>query len=383
MTRRLALLLVATALVRLVPILVADRVTADVLRYQKVATHVLDVSWNPYEAPRLYPYPPVWVVVEVLALWLSRHLDWSFAVLVKLPVLLADLGLVALLARMGASRGLGMRAAWLFALHPVSILVTGFHGQFDAAALLCLLLAVFWLEARRFDLSALALAGGIALKSFPVLLLPFFLLSLAGIRARLRYAALATLPVAALLLPFAIDNASALRRELLGYGGVADFGWIGLVRGVRWLLTGVLARSEAAHWPTLVPLAKAAFLAAFALLLALVAARRLRLSLDAVALAVFLAFLTFYGALSAQYLIWVVPFGLLVPDRYAVLHALASTLALLGFYPFLAPGVLFEATGPTPGAGVVWALGTGALLAASAVWFGVSVARGRQAALLS
>jgi Gpi18-like mannosyltransferase len=383
MTHRLALVLLVAALVRLVPILVTDRVTADVLRYHKVATHALDVSWNPYEAPRLYPYPPVWVVVEAGALGLARQFDWNFAVLVKLPVLLADLGLVALLARMGAARGLGLRAAWLFALHPVSLLVTGFHGQFDAVALLCLLLAAFWLEARRFDLSALALAGGIALKSFPVLLLPFFLLSLAGNRARLRYVALATLPVLALLLPFALDNAPALRRELLGYGGVADFGWIGFVRGVRWLLTGVLARSEAAHWPTLVPLAKAAFLAVFALLLALVAARRLRLSLDAMALIVFLAFLTFYGALSAQYLLWVVPFGVLVPDRYAVLHAVASTLALLGFYPFLAPGVLFEAAGPIPGAGVVWALGTGALLVASALWLTVSAARGRQAAIVA
>jgi hypothetical protein len=116
-------------------------------------------------------------------------------------------------------------------------------------------------------------------------------------------------------------------------------------------------------------------------LLAFVASRRLRFSLDAVALVVFLAFLTFYGAVSAQYLLWVVPFGLLVPDRYAVLHAAASTMALLGFYSFLAPGVLFDATGPSSGAGVVWALGTGAVLAASMAWLVATVARGRRAAL--
>jgi Glycosyltransferase family 87 len=382
MTRSWALVLLVAALVRLVPIFTADRVTADVLRYRKVAAHVLDVSWNPYEAPRLYPYPPVWVAVETGAEWLSRRWGFRFAVLVKLPVLLADLGLVALLARMGAGRGLGMLPAWLYALHPVSILVTGFHGQFDAAALLCVLLAVHWLEAGRTLRSALALALGIALKSFPVLLLPFFLLAVTGTRARLRFLALATLPVAALLAPFALDDAAALRRELLGYGGVADFGWIGFVRAVRWLVTGVLARSEAPHWPTLVPFAKAGFLLAFAVLLVLVAARRLRFSLDTAALAVFLAFLAFYGAVSAQYLLWVVPFGVLVPDRYAALHAAASTVALLGFYAFLAPGVLFDAAGPAPGAGVLWALGTGAVLAASVAWLGVTVARGRSASLL-
>ena len=382
MTRSWALVLLAAALLRLVPILTADRVTADVLRYHKVAAHVLDVSWNPYEAPRLYPYPPVWIAFEAGAEWLSRRFGWSFAVLVKLPVLLADLGLVALLARMGAGRGLGLWPAWLYALHPVSILVTGFHGQFDAMALLCVLLAVYWLEAERPDRSALALAFAIALKSFPVLLLPFFLLSIQGSRARLRFLALATLPVVALLAPFAVADAPALRRELLGYGGVADFGWIGFVRAVGWLQSGVLARSEAVHWPILVPLAKTGFLLAFALLLALVGARRLRLALDTAALAVFLAFLAFYGAVSAQYLLWVVPFGMLVPDRHAALHAAASTIALLGFYAFLAPGVLFDAASPAPGAGVLWAVGTGAVLAASVAWLAVTVARGRRVALV-
>jgi hypothetical protein len=382
MTRPLALVLLAAASVRLVPIFTADRVTADVLRYRKVAAHVLDVSWNPYEAPRLYPYPPVWIAVEAGAEWLSRRSGLSFAVVVKLPVLAADLGLVALLFRMGAGRGLGALSAWLYALHPVSILVTGFHGQFDAAALLCVLLAVFWLEGAHVDRSALALAGGIALKSFPVLLLPFFLLAVTGGRARFRFLALATLPVVALLVPFAIADGAALRRELLGYGGVADFGWIGFVRAVEWLQSGVLARSEAPHWPTLVPLAKAGFLGAFALLFALVAARWLRFSLDIAALAVFLVFLTLYGAVSAQYLLWVVPFGVLVPDRYAMLHAAGSTMALLGFYPFLAPGVLFDAAGPSPGAGVLWALGTAAVLVASLAWLAVTVARGRRAALL-
>ncbi|HSD30215.1 MAG TPA: hypothetical protein VLL75_23140 [Vicinamibacteria bacterium] len=377
----MALALGVAALVRLVPVFAADRVTADVLRYRKVATHVLDVSWNPYEAPRLYPYPPVWVAAEVASEWLARRTGASFAVLVKLPVVLADLGLVALLGWMGLRRGLGLLPAWLYALHPVSVLITGFHGQFDAAALLCVVLSVVFLEDGRLDRSALALAGGIALKSFPVLLLPFFLLAMAGARARLRFLALATLPVAALFVPFALDDAAAVWREVLGYGGVADFGWIGFVRALGWLATGRLARSEAAHWASLVAPAKAAFLLAIVALFGLVATRRLRLPLEAAALAVFLAFLTFYGLLSAQYLLWVVPFGLLVPDRYAALHGAASTVALLGFYPFLAPGVLFEARESAAAAGYVWAAGVGAVLLASAVWLAVIAARGRRAAL--
>ena len=116
---------------------------ADVLRYRSVAAHVLDVSWNPYLAPRLYPYPPVWVWVEAGCEWLARHSGLSFAVLVKLPVLAAEIAHRRVLARWGAERGGAARwAPWIYALHPVAVLVTGFHGQFDSLALLVVLLAV-------------------------------------------------------------------------------------------------------------------------------------------------------------------------------------------------------------------------------------------------
>ena len=55
--------LLALAL-RLVAVLATDRVVADVERYQRVAVHLLDVSWNPYETRRLYPYPPPWAAAE-------------------------------------------------------------------------------------------------------------------------------------------------------------------------------------------------------------------------------------------------------------------------------------------------------------------------------
>ena len=92
----------AALVVRLAAILLSDRVVADILRYRLVGAHVLDVSWNPYQAARLYPYPPVWVWVEAACEWLARHSGLSFAVLVKLPVLTAELAIVALLARWGS-----------------------------------------------------------------------------------------------------------------------------------------------------------------------------------------------------------------------------------------------------------------------------------------
>ena len=379
MSRRLGLVLAVALVVRLVPILAADRVVADVLRYQKAARHVLDVSWNPYLAPRLYPYPPLWIWIEAGSEWLARATGTSFAVVVKLPVLLADLGIVIVLARWAGDVRVAQRASWLFALHPVSILVTSFHGQFDSLMLFFVLLSLRFQQSERPDASALSLSAAIATKSFPVLLLPLFVVGPRPSRV-FRVVLLTTMPVLLMLVPYAVADLAALARELLGYGGIADFGWIGAWRAVRWLTTGSLARSEAAHWPASIPAAKALFLVAYLVGLWAIATRRLRWTPPQATLGAFLAFLAFYGAISAQYLLWPVPLGALLPSLWFGIYSAAATAALVGFYLFLAPGVL-TVGGPGPlgphGAGVAWACGAAAVLVASAGWLAALVRRGR------
>jgi hypothetical protein len=365
----------AALLVRLAAILLSDRIVADVLRYRRLAAHVLDVSWNPYLARQLYPYPPLWVWVEAGCEWLARHSGLSFAVLVKLPVLAAEIGIVVLLARWGSERGGAARwAPWIYALHPAAVLVSGFHGQFDSLALLMVLAAARASERGRHDAAALALAAGIALKSFPVLALPVLLLRVTGAAARVRFLALAIVPVAVLLFPYLVHDASAVARELFGYGGVADFGWIGARRGLRWVSGEALTRGEARFHGALIPAAKAAFLAAYAV----VVVRMARRERVAALLAVFVAFETFYGALSAQYLLWVIPLAALRPDRWLPIYTVFATLGLVGFYLFLAPGVLTPA-GALEGAGPPWVAGAVLTVAASASWL-VSILRKESAA---
>jgi hypothetical protein len=202
-------------------------------------------------------------------------------------------------------------------------------------------------------------------------------------RARLRYALLATVPVAAALLPYALHDLPAVRRELLGYRGVADFGWIGAVRGWSWLAGLGLARAEARHWPVLVEAGRCLFLAAYAAIVLGVVSRRLRWTRDDAALGVLLAFLGLYGALSAQYLLWIVPFALLRAERTDALYAASATLGLIGFYDLLAPGVLTPAGEPLlprRAAGALWVTGASAALAACWLRLGGLLLRGRGSA---
>ncbi len=374
---------------RLCAVLATDRVVADVERYHRVAGHLLDVSWNPYQAKRLYPYPPPWAAAEASAEWLARFGVGSFPVNVKLPVLAADLLLVALLAAAAGAGRASPLAPWLYAAHPVSLLVGGVHGQFDAVPLLFLLLSIEALARGRRDASALALAAGIAAKSFPVLALPFLALGAHDSwRSAARYAALALAPGALVLTPFAIADFGALRRELFSYGGIADFGWTGVLRGVEWLATGGLPRSEARFWPAASLLSKALFLSAWAGLVLAVRSGRLRLGAERASLAAMLAFSSLYGLQSAQYLLWAVPLGLLWPQRgdpsrepvtAAALYAGSATVGLIGFYLFLAPGTLRPA--PLEGgaallAGRLWLGGAVATLAASGLWLATLVRAG-------
>ena len=372
MTRGAALALVVGAALRVLVVAACDRPVADVARYERVARHLLDVSWNPYATERLYPYPPPWAAVEAGALWLERGGIGSFAVNVKLPAVAADLGIVALLGR-AASLGLAPAVApWLYALHPVAVLVTSAHGQFDAIPLAFLLLSVLLAERGRESASALALGAGIATKSFPVLALPFLAFTTGrSWRHALRYAVLALVPGALLLLPFATLDFPALRRELFGYGGIADFGWAGVARGLAWLASGALPRSEARFWPVAALVSKAVFLAAWGALALAVHRRRVALGPTGAVLAVLLAFAALYGLQSAQYLLWVVPVALLRPDRIAAAHAVAASAGLVGFYLFLAPGVLAPVGlegGFQVAAGRLWLAGAAATLAVSALW---------------
>ena len=151
------------------------------------------------------------------------------------------------------------------------------------------------------------------------------------------------------------------------------------MRGLEWLRSGVLPRSEARHWGLWVPLAKLLFLTAYAALLAAFLRSRGRWTLPEATLLVFLAFQVLYGAVSAQYLLWVVPLAALDPDRLFAWHSLSATAALLGFYAFLQP-VLLQAQPPLiryspQAAGLLWVAGVAALLASGAVWLAVRLRR--------
>ncbi len=213
-----------------------------------------------------HPYLPFQVYVIGLLFRLSQLLPLPFVVLIKIPGVLADLGIVWLIYRTGRARGWSdaRTMAWglLYALNPVAILVSAYHGQFDALPVFLLLLAWYvWSVYGHEMRSAVVLGLAILSKTWPIALLPIMLLRLRGVRRRLIYGGLAVMvPVLATVFYiwlFQSNPRPMLRRALThsgvpGYYGYSallavffgDAPWYegvfdGLVANVRWVLVGV------------------------------------------------------------------------------------------------------------------------------------------------
>ncbi len=166
-----AILFLALCLRVLFVVVATDNI--DVQNYARVADIVEKHGGAALytETTGIYPYPPVWMRVEVLAAQVADRFEGSYSLLVRLPIVLADLLIVALLAAWQARKRntRWLSAAFVYAINPVALIVTCFHGQFDAIPIAFLLMALYLLAFNyRTSYSGLSLAFAIAVKSFPV-----------------------------------------------------------------------------------------------------------------------------------------------------------------------------------------------------------------------
>jgi len=139
--RRAALLAAAAALGFALRMLAATRGSNYDMESFFVTGGLVHDGRNVYASTTRYNYGPVWFHVLHLLFDAAQGDFATFRVLEAGLLGAVDVALFALLIpRLGAA------VALLFLFNPISVLITGYHGQFDAAALLLGLLAVLLLE---------------------------------------------------------------------------------------------------------------------------------------------------------------------------------------------------------------------------------------------
>jgi len=345
-------LLLAALAARLPMLIAGPGVAFDMESYRLVAKEML--SGAPlYSDPLLtqrYPYLPPWSLVEMAMSWLSQATGLADSFCLRLPALLGDLGLVALifslLRRREDAQGLSLpalqrRSTWAglaYAASPLAIIISAGHGQFDSLPLLFTLLALSSMQKGEERNAALWLGAGIALKTWPLALLPAFLKPVQGRGARARFTAWALLPPLALSLPWLLSTPGAMAARVLGYAGVRCIGLNEAVHAVSYLL----------RWPAWVMPASHAVLGwgmagcwLGLSLLYLLTSWELALE-EALALSVLLLYVL-SPSLSTQYLLWLLPLALLLPGSLALRHQLYVLPVLLVFYTMFMPEAYLDA----------------------------------------
>ncbi|MEA3334591.1 MAG: hypothetical protein U9R25_01685 [Chloroflexota bacterium] len=213
-------------------------------------------------------YPPLYLSWLALAGLLYKSIAPAMpasplqSFLIKLPAVLADLGIVFLLYRgarwVSGSNRLGFARAWLpvnsfptfaflvaalWALNPAVIYVSAFWGQVDSIHTFFLLAALMAALTRRWGMSGVLIVLGLLTKLQAVVLLPLllYLAWRAGYRSLGRFAAGSLGTLATTLILFAGSNTLLPMMQVYG-GSVGYFDKLTVNAYNTWWLVDVLGK---------------------------------------------------------------------------------------------------------------------------------------------
>lgn len=270
-------------------------------RSAALALHGYDVYGLSRTAFRLpWTYFPLCLHLFAGLQWVAGATGFPFRVLGKLPMVVADLGigylLFTALRRRGESESTAVLGMALYLFNPLVLLNGALLGRFDAIALVFLLLA---LECYTTRLFAPFYGLAIAAKTFPIFLLPLLLLG--RDRQRPGRLLLALLCVPLLSLPYVVTDP----RGLVGYL-LYDVGspWLGP-------LSSYYIVPHAHGWASALSVARVGTLL-YPLALLLVVRRPLYVK----AACAFVLFAALNRSVYEQYLVWSLPFLIVVALRH-------------------------------------------------------------------
>jgi hypothetical protein len=320
------------------------------------------LEWT-YRHSIYFNHPPL-TAYYLRAIYFFAEQKWCqeigvhFPFLLRLPGIIADFVLVIILLRMSKVEP-GVRippwALALFAFSPVSLMVSGFHGNTDPVMVMFLVLAALMCLKNKAALSGLFLALGCQIKVVPLLFVPIFFFFWCHRRA-----------IVSFLLPLAFASVALWWEPLLKFPALfiknvlCYSGFWGIWGLTYWLrLTGLpeFKVVDFFHLPLLerivITILKLVIIAA----VLLIAWRRRKLSgerlFDSLAYA-WIIFFVFSPAVCAQYMVWLAPFVLVLSPVFYGWLAASSSLFLFFFYNVTASGFPWYVAVSTDNLNTVW-----------------------------
>ncbi len=316
--------------------------TNDVITFyifgEWLAHHGLE--WT-YQHTILFNHPPLTAVFLRSIYWLCnlpllQTLGVSYPFLLRLPGILADFVVVLLLVSLNRRSSVCKIPCWallLFAFSPLSIMVSGYHGNTDPVMVMFLVLAYYFCALDRPFLCGMALALSVQVKIIPLLLVPLFF----GFWFERRRAIGFSVFFAGT--SFVLWSQPLLQYPRIFFHNVLSYSSYWGIWGISYLLR-LTGGSEFQHVSffgltakqnLVILICKVAIFAAILLMTYLRRSARIDELGKSIAVA-WLVFFVFAPGVCVQYLVWLAPFVLLAsPKVYGWLTVASSIFAFI-FY---------------------------------------------------
>jgi hypothetical protein len=371
--------------------------TNDVITFYQFARdlHLHGLEWT-YQNNISFNHPPVTAnylraIYYLDHLPLCRAYGLTFPFLIRLPGIVADLVVVLALLWTVTNDGRVRIPLWaliLFALSPVSLMITGFHGNTDPVMVMFLVLAAISTLRSKPMFAGLFLALSCQIKVAPLLLFPILLFFWSARRAILSF-----------LAPFVATTALLWVEPLLKFPGlffqnVLSYGSFWGIWGITyWLRLTNCSQFAVVSFHDLPPWENAIITLLKLLIIAsvlMIAWRRRKLNecaaLDSLSYS-WMVFFVFSPGVCVQYMIWLAPFVLMSsPPLFGWLVA-TSSLFVFFFYNVTAGGLPWYVAISTNQLNRIWTPWTiwpwTVLILAMVYWWRNAIARDPQLRLLS
>jgi len=331
----LILIVIIGLLVRVVPAFFSETGTNyDIESYYLVSEHVVNLEdvYTAEDTITRHPYLPLQMYWIGGARILSHFSNISFTSMVRLLPILADAAISILIfffVKQKTDTNSGFYASMLYALNPISVYVSAYHGQFDAIPVLSILLSIYLLD-KRTSLAGLSLGAGILNKSWPVLFFPIAWQKIKTLKQKVVFTlAMGIPPLLGVLVYQWIYKARALtvlKRAITYNHGIGSWGYTYILR--------LLVLAFDALKPTLNYYLYNLSRFSTVLIIGAIwyAYARNKKPLSGFLL-ILLTFYAFSHAFAIQYLVWILPFAILSGEKkWLKWYTLAAFLHMFILY---------------------------------------------------
>jgi uncharacterized membrane protein YqjE len=180
--------------------------------YRDGVRYLVHGAPQPHPAPANYPPS----MIHVFLFWdlLENLTGLPFQFWMRFTCALADVGTVLLVWRLMLRKPgftVDTKTLILLAACPVSLMISGFHGQIDPIMVFFLVASVYFVESRKASIAGLFFGLAMCIKTVPILFALCFVLTISGLWPRFRFAAISAATFVIVGMPYYVH----LWRDIL------------------------------------------------------------------------------------------------------------------------------------------------------------------------